>query len=130
MAVATSTFTIESWDEDPLVDDGVVRVYRTRLTKRFVGDFEGTSAGDLVMVHVRGQPFAYCGFDRCDGTLAGRTGTFLLRQDAADGKLTLTVVPEAGTGELSSLSGSARIEIDGEVGDQTAPHRLVLDYTL
>jgi hypothetical protein len=40
------------------------------------------------------------------------------------------VVPGSSTGQLTGLAGSARIEIAGEVGDTTAPHRLILDYSL
>jgi hypothetical protein len=47
-----------------------------------------------------------------------------------DGGLSLTVAPGSGAGQLAGLEGSARIEIAGEVGDTTAPHRLILEYGL
>ena len=52
---------------------------------------------------------SFVGIERVTGTLAGRTGTFVL-QDAgtlADGEVTGTwfVVPGSGTGELAGLCG-------------------------
>jgi hypothetical protein len=35
-----------------------------------------------------------------------------------------------GAGQLAGLEGSAHIEIAGEVGDTTAPHRLISEYGL
>lgn len=132
-STAASAFVIADWQETPIVDEGGVRMYSTHVMKRFEGDLEGTSVGDLIMVHVGGQPAAYCGFERVTGTLGGRSGTFLLHHNAGagiEGGLSLTVVPGSATSELEGLRGSARIEVSGEVGDVTAAHRLVLDYSL
>jgi len=80
-----------------------------------------------------GRPAACCGFEWLSVTLAGRIGTFLFHHNAGAGLaggLSLTVVPGSGAGQLAGLEGSARIEIAGEVGDTTAPHRLILEYGL
>jgi Protein of unknown function (DUF3224) len=132
-AAATAFFTFDTWEEEPVVDDGLLRVHRTRFTKRWDGEITGRSAGEMLMVHVAGRPAAYCGFEWVTVTLAGRAGTFLLHHNAGaglDGGLSLTVVPGSGAGQLAGLAGSARIQIAGEVGDTTAPHRLILEYCL
>jgi hypothetical protein len=132
-ATATASFAFDTWEEEPIVDDGQLRVHRTRFTKRWDGEIEGRSQGEMLMVHVADRPAAYCGFELVTATLAGRTGSFVFHHNAAaglEGGLSLTVVPGSGTGQLAGLEGSARIEIAGEVGDTTAPHRLILDYGL
>jgi len=132
-ATATASFAFEIWEEEPIVDDGQLRLHRTRFRKRWEGEIEGRSKGEMLMVHVAGQPAAYCGFELVAATLAGRVGTFVFHHNAGaglDGGLSLTVVPGSGTGQLAGLAGSARIEIAGEVGDTAAPHRLILDYGL
>lgn len=130
---ATAYFTFDTWEEEPVVDDGHLRVHRIRFTKRWEGEIMGRSEGEMLMVHVAGRPAAYCGFEWVTVTLAGRAGTFLFHHNAGaglDGGLSLTVVPGSGAGQLAGLEGSARIEIAGEVGDTAAPHRLILEYGL
>jgi hypothetical protein len=132
-ATAAASFTFDTWQEDPIINDGNLLVYRTHFEKRFEGALTGHGQGDMLMVHVADQPTAYCGFELISGTLAGRAGSFLLHHNAGagiEGGLSLTVVPRSGTGQLEALEGSARIEIAGEVGDMKAPHKLILDYRL
>jgi hypothetical protein len=132
-AAATASFTFDTWEEEPVVDDGHRRVDRTRFTKRWEGEITGRSEGEMLMVHVAGRLAAYCGFEWATVTLAGRAGTFLLHHNAGagvDGGLSLRVVPGSGAGQRAGLEGSARIEIAGEVGDTAAPHRLILEYGL
>ena len=132
-AAATASFTFDTWEEEPIVDDGHLRVHRTRFTKRWEGEIMGRSEGEMLMVHVANRPAAYCGLELVTVTLAGRAGTFLLHHNAGaglDGGLSLTVVPGSGAGQLAGLEGSARIEIAGEVGDTAAPHRLILEHGL
>ncbi len=132
-AAAIACFTFDTWEEEPIVDDGHRRVHRTRFKKRWEGQIEGRSEGEMLMVHVAGQPAAYCGFEWVTVTLAGRTGTFLFHHNAGtglDGGLSLTVVPGSGSGQLAGLEGSAGIQIAGEVGDTTAPHQLTFAYRL
>lgn len=133
---AAASFKFEAWEEEPVVNDGNLRLYRTHFQKVFEGEMQGRSEGDMLMVHVGDQPTAYCGFELVRATLAGRTGAFLFHHNAGagiEGGLSLTVVPRSGSGQLEGLEGlegSARIEIAGEVGDTTAPHTLILDYRL
>ena len=132
-ATATAPFTITGWEETTVVEDGGLRLYRTHVSKRFGGDLQGESVADMTMVTIGGRPVAYGGFEHVSGSLGGRAGSFVLHHNAAnglEGGLSLTVVPSSGTGELAGLRGSARIEIAGQVGDTSAAHALVLDYTL
>jgi hypothetical protein len=57
----------------------------------------------------------YVAIERVTGALHGRKGTFVLQHNGTmtrgDGQLTVTVVPDSGTGELVGLSGKMTINI-------------------
>jgi len=57
----------------------------------------------------------YVAIERVVGTLHGRRGTFLLQHsglmDRGEQELTITVVPDSGTGELEGLQGIMTISI-------------------
>ncbi|MCM3901819.1 MAG: DUF3224 domain-containing protein [Pyrinomonadaceae bacterium] len=61
----------------------------------------------------------YVAMEQVNGTLNGRTGTFALQHSGTmtrgTPQLTVTVVPDSGTGELEGLSGQMSIVIaDGK----------------
>ena len=68
---------------------------------------------------------AYVGLERIEGTLHGRTGTFVLLHSATGSQGeqhgSWTIVPGSGGGELAGIRGS------GEITDQ---HDFVLEYAL
>ena len=90
---------------------------RHSLDKSFSGDLVGTSLGEMVSAGgaVAGSA-GYVAMERVTGTLHGRAGTFVLQHSATMNRgtpsLTLTVVPDTGTDQLTGLSGSMRIIID------------------
>ena len=90
---------------------------RHSLDKSFRGDLEGTSLGEMVSAGggVAGSA-GYVAMERVTGMLHGRVGTFVLQHSATMNRgtpsLTLTVVPDTGTDQLTGLSGSMRIIID------------------
>jgi Protein of unknown function (DUF3224) len=102
---------------------------RYSLDKRFHGDLEGTGKGEMLSAGTGIQGSAgYVAIERVSGTLAGRSGTFVLQHSGTmtrgEGKLTVTVVPDSGTGELVGIAGAMAIDIrDGK-------HFYQLDYTL
>jgi len=108
------SFTLDSWDQqdDDPSPDGVV-AGRARVTKTFSGELVGTSRTQLVLVGTPSGSRAYSGFEQVSGTVAGRTGAFLLRHaaegDATGGWMTWTVLPGSGTGELAGVGGEGQI---------------------
>jgi hypothetical protein len=127
-ARATSSFVIDRWQEDPVLDDKGVRFVRTSIGKTFSGDLVGTSVGEMIMAHA-GDTAAYLGFEQISATLAGRTGTFVLHHDAwhggGGGGAAWTVLAGAGTGDLAGLRGKAEIKRHDD-----GSHTFVLDYEL
>jgi hypothetical protein len=86
------------------------------LDKQFHGDLEATSKGEMLtaMTEVKGSA-GYVAIERVSGTLHGRTGSFvLLHRGIMTGggqELSLTVVPDSGSGELVGLAGKMQIKI-------------------
>lgn len=102
---------------------------RMWLDKEFHGDLEATSRGQMLtaMTDVKGSA-GYVAIERVSGTLRGSAGTFILEHTGTMTRgapsLTITVVPDSGTGELAGLSGGMTITItDGK-------HSYELEYAL
>ena len=91
-------------------------VGRMALDKQFHGDLEATSKGQMLatMTDVKGSA-GYVAMERVSGTLHGRKGTFALQHTGTMTRgtpsLTITVVPDSGTGELVGLTGTMGIRI-------------------
>lgn len=89
---------------------------RFSLDKQFRGDLEGTSKGEMLAAGtpVKGSA-GYVAVERVTGTLNGRSGSFMLQHSGtmANGsqQLSISVVPDSGTGELEGLSGTMKIVI-------------------
>lgn len=116
----------------PLPQDGGAEdshLGRMSIDKTFHGDLEGTSRGQMLtaMTPVDGSA-GYVAVEKVTGTLDGRSGSFVLQHNGTmsggEQRLTITVVPDSGTGELAGVAGSMTIEVrDGE-------HSYELAYTL
>lgn len=126
---ATSAFTIDSWKAEPYDERDGIALSRTRVTKTFTGDLAGSSTAELLMAMAPHESAAYVGFERIEGRLNGRSGSFVLHHTATGerGKQSGSwmIVPDSGTGELAGIRGAANILIAPDGG-----HTLVLDYDL
>ena len=96
-------------------DDGIARM---TIDKQLHGDLEGTSKGQMLASgpNVKNSG-AYVAIEKINGTLQGRTGSFVLQHigTVARGaqQLNITVVPDSGTGQLEGISGTFNIQITG-----------------
>ncbi len=102
---------------------------RLSLDKQFHGDLEGTSTGEMLgsRGEVKGSG-GYVAMERVNVTLAGRKGTFVLQHSGTmthnTPQMSVTVVPDSGTGDLAGIAGSMTIKIeDGK-------HFYDFEYTL
>lgn len=102
---------------------------RMSIDKQFHGDLEGASKGEMLTAgtSVKGSA-GYVAIERVSGTLGGRTGTFVLQHSGAMTRgvpqLTITVVPDSGTGQLEGLTGKMAIAI------ANGKHSYDFEYTL
>lgn len=102
---------------------------RMSIDKVFKGDLEATSQGEMLNAigSVKGSA-GYVAMERVTGKLNGRSGSFVLQHTGTMNRgarqLSVTVVPDSGTGQLAGLSGRMDIIItDGK-------HSYEFDYTL
>jgi hypothetical protein len=93
---------------------------RLVIDKQFHGDLEATSKGQMLAAGTAVEGSAgYVAIEQATGTLHGRSGSFVLQHNGTmtrgAGQLTITVVPDSGTGELAGLAGTMTINIvDGK----------------
>jgi hypothetical protein len=96
------------------------RLGRMSLEKRFQGELEATSAGQMLSVGTEvARSAGYVAMERVNGTLHGRTGSFALQHSGTmtrgEPHLSVTVVPDSGTGQLVGIAGRMTIKIvDGK----------------
>jgi hypothetical protein len=112
---ASGTFEVKV---TPQADDngGEPPLGRMSLDKQFHGDLEGTSKGEMLTIgtDVKGSA-GYVAIERVVGRLQGQSGTFALQHTGTMTRgvpnLTITVVPDSGTGELVGLAGKMTINV-------------------
>lgn len=127
---AVGPFDVKLTPQDDKLDPTLGRM---TIDKQFHGDLEATSKGQMLtaMSDVKGSA-GYVAVERVTGTLhipkGDRNGSFallhrgLMTRGAPE--LSVTVVPDSGTGQLTGLTGNMKINIvDGK-------HSYDFDYTL
>lgn len=126
-AHASGTFEVKMTPQTP--EDKTEGFGRMTIDKQFHGDLEGTSKGEMLSAgtEVKGSA-GYVAIEKVSGTLQGRSGTFVLQHSGTmtrgTPELTITVVPDSGTGQLVGLAGKMTIKItDGK-------HSYDFEYTL
>ena len=99
------------------------------IDKQFHGDLEAHSRGQMLAAgtSVKGSA-GYVAIELVSGTLNGRMGTFILQHTGTMNRgtpqLSVTVVPDSGTGELVGLAGKMAIDISG------GKHAYDFEYTI
>ena len=126
---AKGEFEVSRSIEPPCdMGDGAV-VGHYRIDKRFHGDLDGVSVVHMLATGTDTPgSAAYVAIDRVSGVLQGRTGSFFLQHNGIMARgaptLSLTVVPDSGTGELVGISGAMAIDIT------EGKHYYTFDYVL
>lgn len=116
---ASGTFEVKL---TPQTDDKPTSpvIGRMSIDKKFHGDLEGTSKGEMLAISTSVEGSAgYVAMEWVSGKLDGRSGTFALQHSGTMTRgapqLMVTVVPDSGTGQLSGISGRMAIQIaDGK----------------
>ena len=116
-------------DVQPLASPPAEGLSRFSIVKTIHGDIEGASRGEMLAAgDYKLGAAGYVAIELITGVLQGRQGSFALQQiatmDANGSKISVTVVPGSGTGELKGIAGTFKIQIaDGR-------HSYELEYTL
>lgn len=96
--------------------DGDNPIGRLTIDKRYSGDLDATSIGQMLAFSsaVKGSA-GYVAMERVSGALHGKRGSFVLQHvgtmDRGDAGLTITVVADSGTDELTGLTGTMMIHV-------------------
>ena len=103
---------------------------RLTIDKRFHGDLEGISKGEMLATQSETPGSAgYVALERVTGKLKGLTGSFVLQHSATMHRGTpvssISVVPDSGTGELQGISGKMTITVAAD-----GAHAYEFDYKI
>ena len=126
---ARGTFEVKLAPQPPAPGVEAANLGRLSIDKRFHGDLDGSSLGEMLSAgtEVAGSA-GYVAIERVSGTLHGRRGSFALMHygvmDRGAASLTVSVVPDSGTGELVGLTGRLAIRIE------QGRHEYEFDYHL
>lgn len=123
---ARGSFTVRMQPQPSAPAEGLMRF---SVNKEIHGDLEGTSQGEMISA---GDPkngeAGYVAIEMVTGTLAGKSGGFVLQQTAtmhAGGyDLRVIITPGSGTAELTGITGTFTITI------ANGQHSYDLEYTL
>jgi hypothetical protein len=127
--VARGTFIVKLTPGPATDDPAVADLGRMTIDKLFHGDIEGTSKGEMLTAGTATKGSAgYVAMERVTGALQGKKGSFILQHTATMNRgvpsLSISVVPDSGTGELLGLAGTLSILIEN------GEHAYVFEYTM
>ncbi|MEK6322950.1 MAG: DUF3224 domain-containing protein [Acidobacteriota bacterium] len=126
---ASGTFEVKLNPQAPDDKVGDPTIGRMSIDKQLHGDLEATSKGQMLAAGTDMEGSAgYVAIERVIGALHGHSGTFALQHSGTMTRgapqLSITVVPDSGTGQLAGLAGKMAINIvDGK-------HLYDFEYTL
>ena len=109
----TGWINVTHYDPQPY-DDCLTDIH---LTQDFTGGLIGTGVARLLMAQLPDGGSHFTGIERFAGAVAGRTGSFLLRNTGVlkDGVVTAEwlILPGSATGDLLGLSGAGGVNPSG-----------------
>jgi hypothetical protein len=126
---ANGTFTVTTTPHPPYDTEPGATLGRVTFHKQFEGDLNATSVVEMLsaMTEVNGSA-AYVALERVKGSLNGRKGSFVLSHigimKRGTSSLTVSVVPDSATHELTGLHGNMTIKIEDGV------HSYAFEYSL
>ena len=129
---ASGTFTVQMLPQAPAADAPPTpgaTLGHLLLDKQYQGDLQASARGQMLSaVTPTAGSAGYVAIEHVTGALHGRSGSFVLQHHGlmtrGDRQLTITVVPDSGTGALQGLEGRLDIRItEGQ-------HFYAFDYVL
>jgi hypothetical protein len=106
-----TVFKIGSWDESAFseIENGG-KLTRASVTRTFDGELKGESKLEYLMVYSKDGSAEYTGYERINGEISGKKGTFVLKHEGTfkDGiaDAHCTIINNSGTEDLKTLSGT------------------------
>ncbi len=127
MPTARGPMDVDIEAEPPYLEQDGLKLSRNLVHKKFSGDLVGASETQMITAFTSIPGSAgYVAIEHFIGSVDGKSGSFVLQHNGVMGKgdaqLTVTIVPDSGTGELAGISGT--LEITNDEGQ----HSYVLHY--
>jgi len=128
--IANARFAIKEWDEKPYSEGpDLPKLTRASIRRTFTGDIEGEGHVEYLMMYRPDGSATFVGFERIDGRIGGKSGTFVLQRtgtfEGGVAKESYAVVPGSGTGELHGLRGDGTSAVGHGM-----EHPFLLNYEL
>jgi len=118
----TGWINVTSYAPKPYDESGGLTISEVHVVEEFTGDLIGTGTARFLMATTVDGSAYFTGIERFTGTLANRTGSFILRNTGLlkDGQVTSEwfILPGSAAGDLNGLSGTGG----------TGPQGYFLDY--
>jgi len=113
MKIYAGKFKITAWSEQPCQEIASGKKFaRSSVKHTYSGDLNGESAVEYIIYYVSESESEFVGLEFFEGSLNGRTGTFVLRHAGTmkDGisRSNWIVTPASGTSGLSDVVGKGR----------------------
>jgi hypothetical protein len=127
---ASGPFDVKLVPQPPTPPNEATTLGRLLIDKEFHGELEATSKGEMLAASSTSEKGSagYVAIERVTGRLHGREGSFHLQHSGSVNRgaqsLSITVIPDTGTGELTGISGSMKIDI------AEGKHAYTFNYTL
>ncbi len=127
MPIVRGPFEVNMEPEPPFLEQDGLTLNRNAAYKQFSGGMTGSSDVQMIAAFTSTPGSAgYVAIEHFTGSVDGKSGSFVLQHSGTmnrgDAQLTVTIVPDSGTGELTGISGT--LEIENDEGE----HSYVLDY--
>ena len=129
MPTASGLLEVNMEAEPPFLEQEGLKLSRNVVSKVFSGDVEGTSEAQMIAAFTSVPGSAgYVAIEHFTGTVSGKSGSFVLQHSGVmskgDARLTVIIVPDSGSGELTGISGTMEIE------NNEGSHSYRLEYDL
>lgn len=112
----SGAFNVTMTPAAPAEHEGSTATARMLLDKQYFGDLAATGAGQMLtaVTDTKGSA-AYVAIERVSGTLRGKKGSFVIQHAGTmrggAQQLTISIVPDSGTGQLAGITGTMAIRI-------------------
>jgi uncharacterized protein DUF3224 len=126
--VAKGNRELKKWEEKTYSEtQGGPKLTTSTVVNSLHGDIEGEATLEYVMIYFADGSATCIGLEQVTGRLGSRSGSFVLRHEGKfenmTAKISFTVVPGSGTGELKGIRGEGHFATQGH----TAPY--TFDYS-
>ncbi|MGA7108756.1 MAG: DUF3224 domain-containing protein [Terracidiphilus sp.] len=113
----TGWIHVNRYDPKPYNESAGVMLFEVEIIEDFSGGLTGTGAARFLMAQMPDASAYFTGIERFTGTLAGRSGFFLMRNAGVlkDNAVTSEwlILPGSATGELTGLRGTGGVGTQG-----------------